>query len=775
VLRIMRLSTVDFQPIEHLNEQGERGDRRRFRSLAVLIPLLVVLLTIMLGSKDALAHAELVRANPAPDSILGAPPQQIDLWFSERVDQGAGSPGLSILDEDGRNLTITNLHVDPADAKHVVATVEGASVGAYTIIWSNRSADDGHTLTGSYTVRVATGRAPGAATTEGETPRAWAVTTRWLTFLGAVIVAAGMLFRTMLLRGVESATYARRRSLIVVVGAAVAVIATAIEPVLQSQFPPPGASKPSVSEAISGLPNAWWLRIAAAAVALIISIIYLAIGAKVSWKRFLEWAGAIAGFGALLGLSLTSHASARSSWRAVAVTFDFVHLASVGLWTGGLIFLAVYWLSRPHPEDGPDPIRRFSKFALVLVLVGAAAGVANAGFAFPTIKSLWESDYGRVLIIKVVILLPALGLAAMHRQRLRQIAGQAGEALRPTIRLETAIVAFVVLGGTILAMMAPPVKATSGELKLLDLAAPAVIGSKPTDHLIRFQVAPAKQGANTITVFTTDKKNQPIPNDQIALARMDLTSLDHGAIERGIEGTPNGSGGFTFQGDQLSLGGWWRSDTLMRRLGKEDETAAFYFMLPDPNVNGFSAPKTPKTDADAEALYQRALGTLTSLHSMSYHERLSGGTGSVVDSDHEVRDADGGRDPAMTISSDGFEVVTIGPNQWLKEGGNDWQWQEASSVIPPSQWGDTYTGATAFQLGTAEEMNGKQTQIVTFYVPPQPHQVAAWFAWWIDVDTGNILHETMISRQHYMVWDYSDFNKDFNIQQPKGAPNPPSS
>ncbi len=772
--RTVRSTSVEARPCHHQKKTNADSRRWRFRSCAVVIPLLIVLLTLLVGTKNAIAHAELVRANPAPDSILGAPPQHIDLWFSERVDQGAGSPALQVLDEDGRDLTITNLHVDPADAKHVVADIEGASVGTFTIIWTSRSADDGHTLTGSYTVRVATGRAPGAATTEGETPRAWAVTTRWLTFLGAAIVAAGMLFRTMLLGGNESAVYAKRRALIVVIGAAVAVVATAIEPVLQAQFPPPGAAKPSVSEAISGLPNAWWLRLAAAAVALIIAIIYLAIGARVSWKRFLEWAGAVAGFGALLGLSLTSHASARSSWRALAVTSDFVHQVSVGLWTGGLVFLAVYWLSRSHSGDGPDPIRRFSKFALVLVLVGVATGVTNAGLVFPSIKSLWQSDYGRILIIKVAILLPALGLAAMHRNRLRHIAGQAGEALRPTIRVETAIVAFVVLGGTILAMMAPPVKATSGELKLLDLAAPAVIGSKPTDHLIRFQVAPAKQGANTITVSTTDKKNQPIPNDQIALARMDLTSLDHGAIERGIEGTPNGNGGFTFQGDQLSLGGWWRSDTLIRRLGAEDETAAFYFMLPDPNVNGFGAPKIPKSDSDAEALFQRALGTLTSLHSLSYSERLSGGTGSVVDSDHVVRDADGGRDPAMTITSDGFEVVTIGKNQWLKQGDSDWAWQEASSVVPPSQWGDTYTGATAFQLGAAEEMNGKQTQIVTFYVPPQPHQVAAWFAWWIDVETGDILHETMISRQHYMVWDYSDFNKDFNFEQPKGAPNPPS-
>ncbi|MFL5759438.1 MAG: copper resistance CopC/CopD family protein [Thermomicrobiales bacterium] len=759
-------------PIPNSSAQEERvaAKRHSFPSPKLVIQFLLVLLTIVAGSKNASAHAELVRANPAPDSILGAPPQHIDLWFSERVDQGAGSPGLSVLDEDGRDLQVTNLHVDPTDAEHVIADVAGASAGTYTIVWSSRSADDGHSLTGSYTVRVATGRAPGAATTEGQTPRAWAVTTRWLTFLGAAIVAAGLLFRTMLQGGIEVPTYANRRIKIVAVGAAVALVATASEPFLQSRFPPPGATKPDLGDAIAGLPNAWWLRLAAAGVALLIGILYLIAGTKLRRQTLLEWAGAAAAFCTLLGLSLTSHASARSSWRALAIASDYTHLVSVGLWTGGLVFLTLYWLSRAHRSEGPDPIRRFSKFALVLVLIGIATGLTNAGLALPTIRSLWQSDYGRVLIAKGLILLPALALAALHRQRLRHLAGQAGEALRPTIRVETAIVACVVLGGTILALMAPPAKATSGELKLLDLAAPAVSGSASTDHLIRFQLAPAKQGANTITVFSTDKKGQPIPNDKIALVRMDLSSLDHGAIERGLGGTPNGSGGYTFQGDQLSLGGWWRADTLVRRLGVEDETAAFYFMLPDPNVNGFGAPKTPKTDDDAHALFQRALGTLTSLHSMSYHERLSGGTGTVVDSDHVVRDDNGGREPAMTITSGDFSVVTIGKNQWIKEGNGAWEWQAASIVVPPSQWGDTYDGATAFQLGTTEEIDGAQTQIVTFYVPPKPHSVAAWFAWWIDVDTGHVIHETMISRQHYMVWDYADFNKDFDIQPPAPVP-----
>jgi hypothetical protein len=319
--------------------------------------------------------------------------------------------------------------------------------------------------------------------------------------------------------------------------------------------------------------------------------------------------------------------------------------------------------------------------------------------------------------------------------------------------------------------MAPPVDATTGKAKMVDLAAPSMQSPAATDRLIRFQLAPAKSGDNTITIFATDKNNQPIPGDEIALARIDLTSLSHGATETGLEGTPNGSGGFTFN-PQMSLNGWWRADVLLRRLGVEDETASFYFMLPDPNVNGFDAPKTPDSSDEADALYQRALGTLTSLHSIAFTQRLSGGTGSVNVSENLIEDGEGGREPAREFRSSGISSIAIGDRQWTKTGDAGWQMQPAGPLFPPSQWGETYEGATGFQLGNIEQVNGERAQIVTFTLPEEGNSPAAWFAWWVGLDSGHILQETMVSNQHYMVWDYSGFDEDFDIQPPTDEATP---
>src|SRR5262249_14044900 len=158
----------------------------------------------------------------------------------------------------------------------------------------------------------------------------------------------------------------------------------------------------------------------------------------------------------------------------------------------------------------------FSRYALVLALVGIGTGVLNAGLVLPTLRSLWESDYGDVLIAKVLILVPVLGLATFHRLWLHRVAVRVGTALRSTVRIEAALVLLVVLGGSILALMAPPT-AAHGDLKLVDLAAPTSDGTKPEDLLVRLQVKPAKPGNNQLRVIVAYADGSPIQTDQIAL------------------------------------------------------------------------------------------------------------------------------------------------------------------------------------------------------------------------------------------------------------------
>jgi copper transport protein len=740
--------------------------------LSVLVSLTVALLS---SRNPALAHAELERSNPAADAVLAAPPQRIDLWFTEAIASGGGSPTLRVLDESGKSLPVTDLAVDPNDSHHVSAAVSGVGFGTFTVVWSNRSEDDGHSLSGTYAFRVGgTSRAPGAATVEGKTPRTWAVATRWLTFLAGAISAAGFLISFLVFANDEEPGSIRRRIWLIFAAAIVGIIATAFEPFLQSRFPPSGTIAPSFSDAFNGLPNAWFLRIPALAVAAVVALT-LVVRPELRPLTWLRLIGASAGLIAILGLALTSHASARENWRIAATSSVIVHQWAVGLWVGGLIQLLV---ARPFQRDanGKMPIQRFSFWALFLALIGITTGVINAGFVLPAINSVWESDYGRVILFKVAVLVPVLALATYHRLTLRKALDRAASAFRLTLRIETALIVIVVLGGSTLALLAPPSGAKGGTASV-DLAAelPSPGGQTNTGQYAQFKITPAAQGENELSVAVTATKPVDLdanaqlveapPMTDVALVRVTLTNLNQPIAPVEVELTSDPSGWFHSGKLQLGLDGWWRADVLVRRLGVEDVTVPFYIMLPDPNVHGESAVPIQDSTDDAKAVFDQGLNALLSLTSIHSTERLSGGTGTIVVSDHITHAATDGSPASMRIATSDSEVIRTGGFQWVRDTGGEWSKTDAPDVVPPSEWGTDYENATGFRLGNQETVGEKTAQIVSFYVPSDVY-ASAWYCWWVDVDTGNLLQETMVSRGHYMLRQYDDFDSAPPITPP---------
>jgi copper transport protein len=750
---------------ENFIHSCSRRPRRVWLSLAAFVA--AIAFGLFLAPIWTGAHAELERSSPSADAILAAPPENLQLWFTERVATDPNPPAISVTDEDGNKLDTTSVTVDPNDPRHVTAGVSGFVTGTYTVSWTVQSADDGHSLSGTFGFRIGTGRAPGAATVSGENPAVWAVVLRWLTFLGAGIAAAGLIWIAYsALQDPDDRQ--RRRANVASVAAIVGLIATLLEPLLQSRFPPSGVTKPTLSEAISGLPNPWWLRPAGLAVAIGALVVLRVYRRKSAW-RSIGIAGACGALLALLGLALTTHVAARESLNLAAKASVSLHELSVGLWAGGLLMLALAWprgAVAGAETTGRDALRQFSKAATVLAPIGIVTGVINSGLVLPSVESLWESTWGKILIVKVAVLVPVMILAIRHKLWLRNHLERVGNAMRSTVRLESALILAVVLGGVILALSAPPTEST-GEVSSIDLAAP-LAGSTQVGEAVHLIMSPMRAGQNEIRVnvglLDPEQPGETLPVQRV---RVDLISLNHEAELRDLELTQDPvTGDFVSNGVNLTLNGWWEIDVLVRRAGMDDVVVPFFALIPDPNINGFDAPHFDGTSEEAEALFQQTLQNETGLSSVHYTERLASGLGGVAVSERIVSNGADGNPPTSLQKTSSIELLTIGDTTWQRVPGGEWIERTYIPIYPPSEWGSTYDGATDFQMGRRVMVGDKPAQVITFYVPESDSQIAAWYAWWIDEETGELVNEAMVSRLHYMRWRFFDFDQPVDIPVP---------
>lgn len=744
------------------------------RGRTAFLAIVLLLLATLAFASGAQAHAVLVKADPDVDGLVAASPPELHLWFSESLVVNSSTPLVHLLDDNGQQIKGTKATVAPGNDREIIATIPSLRPGTYTVQWTNQSKDDGHVLSGAYAFRVGGGLPVGAATTVGQTPAAWAVALRWLTFLGAAVALGGCFFALIILPGAAATdTHRRWRNLSILIGAVVALVATALEPLLQSLFPPEGLTG-SVIDMVRGQPTAWWFR-PGALIPLVVLGIVLTGPLHGRLSRPLAWLGAALAAAVLLGLAFTGHGSGRATWRDAAVLVDVIHQWSTALWVGGLTQLALWWPSRA-PAEGETavetlPLRRFSRIALGLFVIAAATGVGNAAFILPALSSLWSSDYGYVLIAKALVLLIPFALAAYHRVALARALGSALHALHQTVRVEAIAVLAVVLGGSVLALSAPPVK-SEAPLTDVQLVEPVVDTQGDTLANIHLTVDPAKPGKNTITLGVTDKDGRPVPASQLHRVSADFFSLSHGTMRAnvGAEPIPTQPDNLAINGLDLSLKGWWRVTAHVLMPDFSDLSANFYLLLPDPNVNGFGAAPKPKNDPQAQALYERALTQLASLHSMKWTQSIGSGKDVLVSADFAITiDPKTGQTSASSLTSPTYSTVSVGQRSWLKQQGGGWLEQPSNLLPPLSDWASTYGGGKNVQFGVKETIQGEEAQVVTFYLPPKEGQAQAWFSWWIGTQTGRLYRMAMVADQHYMLETHHDFNAPFTISPPPAA------
>ncbi|MBA2467961.1 MAG: copper resistance protein CopC/CopD [Chloroflexia bacterium] len=761
---------------------------------------------MMLTPAATVAHAELLRADPPADGLVVTSPERLSLTFTEEVARDTPAPRVTMLDKEGNPVGSDPLPIaESGDPRLLIVDIPDLDRGTYTVSWTVTSATDGHTLSGAYAFRVGGGLPPGLATSEDATPAPWAVATRWLTFLGVSVAAGLLLFgEAFMAGGGSNSIWTRQRSRLILAGSLLALTASLAEPVIQ-WLRNGNDSNVSFGDTFAALPQAWWWR-PAMLIPLTLLAIVTAFPRRGQVARPVAWLGGLMALGSLLGLSLTSHAAGRLTWRVPAIAVDLLHQWSVALWTGGLIALVVWAATKP--EGGPGlRLKRFSNTALTLFAVAIVTGLANTGFVFPFVdgiredglstsvfEPLWTSNYGIILLVKVMVLIVPLGLAIYHRGRIARLGTAAASLVsgwpgrfRQTLGAELGLVAVVILGGSAMALSAPPVTVET-VLDETTLVASTSFEPQPDTMLVHLTIEPAQTGDNGISVRLSDWDGATIPLDPAPSIALTFTSLDHGTVNSGVGLQPDAlvPGTYRTTGLNLSLDGWWQIDARINLAGQPAQEATFYALLPDPNTQGFDAAPKPSSDPEAEELFNTAYAQMLGWERVRWTESLGSGNDVLVRAEFAVIDGEGEAGDAYSLDvlySGGFapnsageppepptrnsrRSITVGDRGWLRATDGAWLDEPPTRFSTPTEWDTTYAGAENFRLGVTQEIDGVEYQVVTFYLPEQPIQAEAWFAWWINTATGNVERVAMIARQHYMSWTYTDIDGNFTVESP---------
>ncbi|HEU5321326.1 MAG TPA: CopD family protein, partial [Methylomirabilota bacterium] len=193
-------------------------------------------------------------------------------------------------------------------------------------------------------------------------------------------------------------------------------------------------------------------------------------GERADW---LAARGQVVGLAAVALALVTAggHAAAVRPGGLAAMTIDATHLVATGLWVGALLPLALLLRAASRP-DGADArphavlaVRRFSRLALLAVLVLAATGAGNAVIHVASVAGLVGTPYGQLLLAKVALLIPILLVATVNRRRLLpELPGEAATVGRPAMRrlaafmAAEAALALVVLGLAAGLALTPPAR-----------------------------------------------------------------------------------------------------------------------------------------------------------------------------------------------------------------------------------------------------------------------------------------------------------------------------
>lgn len=421
-----------------------------------LTALLLAVISLAVFAGPAAAHLDLVSTKPVDGAVKTKPITDVSLTFS--VPGKPSSEGIEVIDGNGTAVPVKV--ATPDDGITWIATpTEPLTGGKYGVKWSV-AAPDAHPETGSFRFAV---DVPTAGTTTGEDESAGAIAgseadpldallaepdvgtaqkVSWfgstLGLIGAVLGIGGLAFLALVMAGRRSevtliARRVRWSGAILVVGTGIQIIAQSA--VIQGGDWAAAITPGSLGESFEGS-FGWSILLRLVGGILIVAGTIAAFkpaptaalatthsepGDPIVKATLRRSQVAIVGAGLYLASFLFDGHTATQTPLALVWVTDVVHVLAAATWVGGIAMLSTVLWRRRRANHALDAAYLAVKFSVVAGASLVSAGIAGIALTIEILdepSQLWQSTWGQLLIIKVILVTLVAAVGAYNHFRL---------------------------------------------------------------------------------------------------------------------------------------------------------------------------------------------------------------------------------------------------------------------------------------------------------------------------------------------------------------------
>ncbi len=292
------------------------------------------------------------------------------------------------------------------------------------------------------------------------------IAVRGIHFAATAVVAGTLVFRTVVAKPALPAELAVAEKLqaqslrvawiALAVGLLSGVIWLFLQAVSMSGLPPDEAM---TSQVLSTVLNQTQFGV----VTEIRSVLAIILATCLAFDRFplADWLALAAALGLTAAIAWTGHAaSTLGGLGNLHLAADALHLVAAASWIGGLVPLVLLLVAAMRDDVAAaaslvrDATERFSTLGIVSVATLVATGVVNSWILVSSFRGLFVTEYGQILILKLVVFALMLAFAALNRLSLTpQLAVASGKQREAVRRLMRNSIVEIVLGFSIFAIV----------------------------------------------------------------------------------------------------------------------------------------------------------------------------------------------------------------------------------------------------------------------------------------------------------------------------------